>query len=88
MQTETLTYILLSGIIALVLALFQYILNNKKRTRLHWLLSSLRFLSIFAVLLLLVNPKFDSVSFFDEKANLVIAVDNSESVAFLKQDKR
>ncbi|NRA92366.1 MAG: VWA domain-containing protein [Psychroserpens sp.] len=88
MQTETLTYILLSGIIALVLALFQYILNNKKRTRLHWLLSSLRFLSIFAVLLLLVNPKFDSVSFFDEKANLVIAVDNSESVAFLKQDKK
>jgi hypothetical protein len=50
------------------------------------LLTFLRFVTIFSVLLLLINPKFDKTSYFEEKPNLIIAVDNSESVSYLKQD--
>ncbi|RNC86289.1 MAG: VWA domain-containing protein [Winogradskyella sp.] len=83
MQTDTLVYIILIGIIALSLALFQYLKNTNKKLRV--VLSILRFVSVFGVLLLLLNPKFEAVSFYEEKPNLVIAVDNSESINHLKQ---
>lgn len=86
MQTATILYIILAGIIALSLALFQYIYKSKKRTNVSMFLTFLRFVSIFSLLLLLINPKFDKTTYFDEKPSLVIAVDNSESVAYLKQD--
>ena len=86
MQTETILYIILAGIIALSLAFFQYIYKSKKRTKVFIFLAFLRFVTIFSVLLLLINPKFDKITYFNEKPNLIIAVDNSESVSFLKQD--
>lgn len=86
MQTETILYIILAGIIALSLALFQYLYKSKKRTKVYFLLTFLRFVTIFSVLLLLINPKFDKKTYFNEKPNLLIAVDNSESVSYLKQD--
>lgn len=88
MNTETILYIILAGIIALSLALFQYIYKSKQRTKVYVLLAVLRFVTIFSVLLLLINPKFDQITYFDEKPNLVIAIDNSESVAYLKQDAK
>jgi hypothetical protein len=36
-------------------------------------------------LLLLINPKFDKITFYDEKPNLIVAIDNSESIDYLKQ---
>lgn len=87
MQTDTLLYIILSGILALILALFQYIFKSKKTTKTYWFLAFLRFVSIFSVLLLLINPKFDKLSFFDEKPNLVVAIDNSESINYLNQSQ-
>ena len=88
MNTETILFIILAGIIALSLALFQYVYKSKKRTKVNMLLTFLRFVTIFSVLLLLINPKFDKITYFNEKPNLVIAVDNSESVAYLKQNSR
>lgn len=88
MQTETILYIILAGIIALSLALFQYIYKTKKRSKIFMFLTFLRFLTIFSVLLLLINPKFDKTTYFNVKPNLVVAVDNSESVRFLKQDSK
>ncbi|WP_456437766.1 VWA domain-containing protein [Psychroserpens sp.] len=87
MQTDTITYIIISGILALVLALFQYIFKSKKTTKIYWFLAFLRFASIFSILLLLINPKFDTVSFYDEKPNLIVAVDNSESISYLNQSQ-
>ncbi|WP_308419214.1 VWA domain-containing protein [Bizionia arctica] len=55
-------------------------------SRKQMLLTSLRFISVFSLLLLLVNPKFESESVYLEKPNLVVAVDNSNSIAYLKQD--
>ena len=86
MQTETLLYIILAGVIALFLALFQYYDKKKSMSKLNMLFSFLRFLSIFSILLLLINPKFEQLSFFIEKPNLVVAIDNSSSIRHLNQD--
>lgn len=86
MSNSTIIYISLSVIIALSLALFQYSGKSKKTPKLKWGLSILRFITILSILLLIVNPKFEALTYFEEKPNLVIAVDNSESIAHLKQD--
>ena len=86
MQTATIGYIIIAGVAALFLALFQYIYKSKKRNSLYLTLAILRGISLFAVLLLLINPKFDAVTFYEEKPNLIVAIDNSESVKYLKQD--
>ncbi len=88
MQTETILYIIIAGILALLVALFQYMYKSKKRSKRYVLLTFLRFLTLFSVLLLLINPKFEKVTYFNEKPNLVIAVDNSESVSYLKQNEK
>ncbi len=86
MTTQTLIYIVLAGILAIFLAVFQYYKKEKGMTKLSMLFSFLRFLSIFAILVLLINPKFEQTSLSIEKPNLVVAIDNSSSVKHLKQD--
>ncbi|MFV9551052.1 VWA domain-containing protein [Algibacter sp. PT7-4] len=87
MQTETLIYIIIAGIIALGLALFQYFEKRKSMTKLNMLFSFLRFISVFALLLLIINPSFNKIKVSVEKPNLVLAIDNSSSIKHLKQDK-
>ena len=87
MSTESLLYIIISGIIALVLALFLYKGKQSISKRLQVIFITLRFLTIFSLLLLLINPKFNQITYFTEKPNLVIAIDNSASVKNLDQDK-
>ncbi len=86
MQTETLLYIIIAGIAALFLALFQYLYKSKKR-KLNPIFSLLRFITIFSVLLLIINPKFEKVTVYNEKPNLVVVVDDSESIKHLGQDE-
>jgi len=87
LQTETIIYIIIAALTALLLALFQYVYKSKLNTKLKATLTVLRIISILGILLLLINPKFESKTFYDEKPTLVIAVDNSESVIYLEQDK-
>jgi hypothetical protein len=84
MQTETLFYIILAAITALLLALFQYLYKAKKN-KLNRFFTFLRFITIFSVFLLLINPKFKQTKFYTEKPNLIVAIDNSESIKHLKQ---
>ncbi|MCB4797665.1 VWA domain-containing protein [Neotamlana laminarinivorans] len=89
MQIQTILYIVLAGIIALLLALFQYYKKNEKSMfKLNMLFSVLRFISVFSVLVLIINPQFNKTNIYTEKANLIIATDNSKSVKFLKQDQK
>ncbi|ULC58243.1 VWA domain-containing protein [Flaviramulus sp. BrNp1-15] len=88
MQTETLLYIILAAIVALLVALFQYINKKKSMSKLNMLFSFLRFISVFSVLLLLINPSFDQVKLSIEKPNLVIAIDNSSSIKHLNQNEQ
>lgn len=87
MQTETIIYIIISGIIALLLALFQYAYKSKLKGKRSWILAGLRFITLFSVFILLINPKFDKVTYYNEKPNLVVAVDNSESIRYLNQSQ-
>jgi RsiW-degrading membrane proteinase PrsW (M82 family) len=50
MQTETILYIIIAGILALLVALFQYMYKSKKRSKRYVLLTFLRFLTLFSVL--------------------------------------
>jgi len=86
MQTQTILYIVIAGIAALLLALFQYVYTSKP-SRLKWLYAALRFITVFSMALLLINPKFEAVTYFEEQPTLVVAVDNSESISYLNQDE-
>ena len=82
---QTILYIIGSGILALFVALFQYIYKSK-RSRVNGYLAGLRFITIFSLLLLIINPKFDKNEINNIKPSLVIAVDNSQSIKYLKKD--
>ena len=86
MNSETVFYIIGIGILALLVALFQY-LYKSKRTKLNKVLSVIRFLTFFTTLLLLLNPKVDKTTVVVEKPNLVVAIDNSESITHLNQSE-
>ncbi|MDA9026693.1 VWA domain-containing protein [Flavobacteriaceae bacterium] len=78
-------YIIGSGILALIVAFFQYI-YKMKRNPINWILATLRFITLFSLILLIVNPKFDNNVIKDLKPTLVVAVDNSESIKYLNKD--
>jgi len=78
-------YILGSVILALLVALFQYI-HKSNHNNIKWYLAILRFVTIFLLLLLLVNPKFDKDLVKNIKPTLVLAVDNSQSIKYLNKD--
>jgi len=88
MQTEIILFVILAGVLALALALFQYIYKAKRRSKIYIFLAFLRFLTLFSVLLLLINPKYNKVTYYNEKPNLIVALDNSESVAYLGQGEK
>ncbi|GAA4271734.1 VWA domain-containing protein [Aquimarina gracilis] len=87
MQTETILLIIAAFIISLIIALYQYFYKAKKRQKKHLFFAFLRFLSVFALLVLLINPSFKKNTYYEEKPNLIIAVDNSSSIRHLKQDQ-
>jgi len=84
---ETILYIILIGIIALFLALFQYVYKLKK-SRVNIIFTSLRFLTYFFILLLILNPSIEKIITEIVKPNLVIAVDNSTSIKYSSQDEK
>jgi len=85
MAFNTILLILLSLVLAGGLSYYQYFYKNKKYLKITFFLAFLRFLSIFGLLLLLINPVISSKKYQIEKTPLPIIVDNSESIAFLKQ---
>lgn len=88
MQKETLLYIILAGIIALLIACFQYFKKAKSMSKLNMLFAFLRFITLFSVLLLLINPQFEKNTISVEKPYLVVAIDNSNSIKYLKQNDK
>jgi hypothetical protein len=86
MDLSTILFIALAAIFALGFAFFQYLYKTKKRGKDAYILFALRFLSVFVLLLLLINPKFTFTSYTIEKPNLVLAVDDSESIKHLTQE--
>ncbi len=84
MTNSTIFLILLSVIIAGGLSYFQYFYKASSKSKVTKLLTFLRFLSIFGILLLLINPVISRKTFETIKTPLVIVVDNSKSINELK----
>ncbi len=82
MQTTTVLLIILAALAALSFAVFQYYTHIKSKSKLHYILALLRFLSLFGVLLLLINPEFTKTDYTLEKTNLIVLTDNSSSMKF------
>ncbi|MEP2281262.1 VWA domain-containing protein [Maribacter sp.] len=86
MESITVLYIILAAIVALGIVVFQYIYKQKAKSKIHWLLAFLRFIGIFGLLVLLINPKFSQKTYTLEKPNLVILADNSTSILKSEDD--
>ena len=86
MEIKIVLLVILAAIVALALVLFQYYYKSKKRGKLSVFLSFLRFIGVFGLLLLLINPKFSKKEYSIEKTNLVVLTDNSTSIETSKSD--
>ncbi|MBD0726330.1 hypothetical protein B6A10_14210 [Flavobacterium sp. L1I52] len=88
MTTNTILLIVLSLLIAGGLSYFHYYYKAKSKLKVNLLLAFLRFLAIFGLLILLINPIITSSNTVIEKPILAIVSDNSSSVSYLKADKK
>ncbi|MBP6585957.1 MAG: hypothetical protein KA215_09870, partial [Flavobacterium sp.] len=86
MTTNTFLLVLLSLILASVLSYYQYFYKAKNKSKVTLFLALLRFISIFGILLLLINPIISRKTFETIKTPLPIVVDNSSSIVDLKSD--
>ncbi len=80
MEMRTVLLIILSAVAALSLVFYQYFFKNPRKGSLNIILATIRFLTLFCGLLLLVNPKFVDRDYYVEKAKLIFLVDDSESL--------
>ena len=85
MTTETILYIIIAGVISLALAVFMYGYKSKQKGSLRWVFGILRFITLFSILLLIINPKFKSETYTVEKPKLPVLIDNSASIGELDQ---
>ena len=84
MTTSTILLILLSVIISGVVAFYQYLFKVNNQNKTNWLLAFLRFISVFSLLLLLINPVVSRKIIETNKIPLAIVADNSRSISELK----
>lgn len=84
MTTSTILLILLSVIISGVVAFYQYLFKVDNQNKTNWLLAFLRFISVFSLLLLIINPVVSRKIVETNKIPLAIVADNSRSITELK----
>ena len=87
MTTTTVLFMLLSIGIAGGLSFYQYYFKVGNKGKVNLLLALLRFITIFGILMLLINPVVSRKTYEVIKTPLPIVVDNSASIADLKADK-
>ncbi|WP_291136699.1 hypothetical protein [Flavobacterium sp. UBA7663] len=87
MTTSTILLLILSVIIAAGLSFYQYLYKVKNQSKLYWFLTFLRFVSLFSIFLLLINPIISRKITEIKKTPLPIVVDNSKSISELKATK-
>ena len=74
--------IILAFLASLLLAVFQYIYKTKEKSQLNYWLSFLRFLALFFIFILIINPSVKKVQIETVKPNLLVAIDNSSSIKY------
>jgi len=88
MSETDIIYIILIAIFALGIAVFQYFYKAKRTDNKRFLFAFLRFCSLFLLGVLLLNPTFKLTTITNIKPNLVVAIDNSNSINLLKQGQK
>lgn len=84
MTTNSILLLLLSLLLAGGLSFFQYFYKAKTKLKVNFVLAFLRFISIFGILVLLINPVITRKTFETIKTPLPIVVDNSSSIVDFK----
>lgn len=87
MTISTILLLILSVIIAAGLSFYQYLYKVKNQSKLYWFLAFLRFVTLFSIFLLLINPIISRKITEIRKTPLPIVVDNSKSISELKATK-
>ncbi len=85
MSIQTVLLLIVAAVISLLIASFQYFFKAKRRSTKTILFAFLRFLSVFTLLVLLINPKLTITKNTIEKPDLVLLADQSASVKYLNQ---
>ena len=80
MPVYTLLFTILAALVAFGIAGFQYYYGPGRTSQYPVLFTFLRFVSLFALLLLLINPTIERNQYYIEKPDLILAVDDSESI--------
>lgn len=87
-MTATIVLLLIaSALAAFGLSFYQYLFRAGKRSRMLFFLASLRFITLFAIFVLLINPVISRKTFETVKTPLPVLIDNSSSIELLGQDK-
>tara|TARA_R100001369_G_scaffold20091_3_gene37015 strand:- start:97644 stop:99689 length:2046 start_codon:yes stop_codon:yes gene_type:complete len=86
MPITTILYITLAAIFALGFVFFAYFYKSKHKTRNTYFLAIFRFVSIFTLLLLIINPKVQKAELELVKPDLILAIDGSSSIKELKKE--
>lgn len=84
MTTSTILLIILSVIISGAVAFYHYLFKADNQNKINWLLAFLRFISVFSLLLLLINPVISRKTIETNKIPLAVVADNSRSITELK----
>lgn len=85
MDTQTSFYIIIAGITSFILAFLMYKYKSKTTANISWTLLILRFLTLFALGVLIINPTFNNSTSYFEKPQLPVLIDNSASIKHLEQ---
>ena len=87
MTKNTVLLLLLSLVIAFTVAAYHYLYKVKMKSKTSYILAFLRFISIFGLLLLLINPIITVKKYEIVKTPLPIIIDNSSSIKNLNAEK-
>lgn len=87
MTTSSIVLLVLAAVVAFGLAFYQYLYKAGNWSKTHLFLAFLRFLTLLAVFVLLINPVITRKTYQDIKTPLPVIVDNSQSIQELKQEE-
>lgn len=87
MQTTTIIYIIAAILFSFAVSYLLYFYKTKEQKKIEYVLFSLRSISVFLLLLLLINPSIDRRELTNIKPILSVLVDNSLSVKHFKSEK-
>ncbi|MXN92465.1 hypothetical protein GR160_14645 [Flavobacterium sp. Sd200] len=86
MTASTVLLLVLSALAAFGLSFYQYLFKAKTKGKIYFVLAFLRFITLFSIFVLLINPVITRRQLETVKTPLPVLIDNSISVKELGQD--